>query len=541
VAAIAALVAVTVAATPAQTDGIDAVLARPVSPGTLALLQQYSKDPRTPARWTESLSHADPHVRATAARLLRVWKARGALPALTRALGAESDVASAIEIAAATVSLGASNEDRAALEAAKRLSASRIGLVVATMHHEAAIEQLPLFDQLKLSPGDMDYIVSSLASKDAGSIDRVAQAVAKLPSRSAWWEEVLAVALRNRLAVAPASLEAALVSDSSAVRDATWWYVAISSADERAPWKQLPADPAPSATLLTTEAAFARELAARAYKARPKPQPAFESLVRSGVELSVPSFAGTSFGGPLYRLLTKSEREVLKVEEPQKLTPARMPTKVHEAGPNKVEGIRTIGDLPAGYVADVLEQSGCRKVDSGDIAGAVVRFQDNMLKDLQWAATTLPPECDRAARYIASADLLPEQAMTSGELEFIAVPMHRSFLECQSRIDPPRPDASPVRVGRVGHQDIKPPTKTRHVAPVYPQAAIDARRQGIVIIESTIGPAGCVSQAKVLRSVATDLDIAALRAVTAWEFTPTLLNGAPVPVIMTVTVQFTLQ
>ena len=26
-----------------------------------------------------------------------------------------------------------------------------------------------------------------------------------------------------------------------------------------------------------------------------------------------------------------------------------------------------------------------------------------------------------------------------------------------------------------------------------------------------------------------------------WEFTPTLLNGVPVPVIMTVTVNFTLQ
>jgi hypothetical protein len=30
-------------------------------------------------------------------------------------------------------------------------------------------------------------------------------------------------------------------------------------------------------------------------------------------------------------------------------------------------------------------------------------------------------------------------------------------------------------------------------------------------------------------------------AVKQWEFTPTLLNGVPVPVIMTVTVQFTLQ
>jgi len=33
---------------------------------------------------------------------------------------------------------------------------------------------------------------------------------------------------------------------------------------------------------------------------------------------------------------------------------------------------------------------------------------------------------------------------------------------------------------------------------------------------------------------------AALDAVKQWEYTPTLLNGVPVPVIMTVTVQFAL-
>jgi protein TonB len=64
--------------------------------------------------------------------------------------------------------------------------------------------------------------------------------------------------------------------------------------------------------------------------------------------------------------------------------------------------------------------------------------------------------------------------------------------------------------------------------------------QGIVIIEATIGPHGKVQEAKVLRSIPL-LDQAALDAVKQWEFTPTLLNGVPVPVIMTVTVQFTLQ
>jgi len=48
------------------------------------------------------------------------------------------------------------------------------------------------------------------------------------------------------------------------------------------------------------------------------------------------------------------------------------------------------------------------------------------------------------------------------------------------------------------------------------------------------------SDAKVLRSIPL-LDAAALDAVRQWQFTPTTLNGQAVPVIMTVTVNFTLQ
>jgi protein TonB len=92
-----------------------------------------------------------------------------------------------------------------------------------------------------------------------------------------------------------------------------------------------------------------------------------------------------------------------------------------------------------------------------------------------------------------------------------------------------------VRVGG----NIKPPMKTKDVRPTYPPIAQSARVQGVVIIEATIGPGGKVQDARVLRSIPL-LDAAALDAVRQWEFTPTLLNGVPVPVIMTVTVQFTL-
>jgi periplasmic protein TonB len=49
-----------------------------------------------------------------------------------------------------------------------------------------------------------------------------------------------------------------------------------------------------------------------------------------------------------------------------------------------------------------------------------------------------------------------------------------------------------------------------------------------------------VEDARVLRSIPL-LDEAALDAVKQWKFTPTLLNGAAVPVIMTMTVNFTTQ
>ena len=82
--------------------------------------------------------------------------------------------------------------------------------------------------------------------------------------------------------------------------------------------------------------------------------------------------------------------------------------------------------------------------------------------------------------------------------------------------------------------------KTHHVGPIYPQEALDARVSGMVIIEAVIDTQGNTRAAKVLRSIPM-LDQAATEAVNQWRFQPTLLNGVAVPVIMTVTVNFTVQ
>jgi protein TonB len=93
----------------------------------------------------------------------------------------------------------------------------------------------------------------------------------------------------------------------------------------------------------------------------------------------------------------------------------------------------------------------------------------------------------------------------------------------------------PIRVAG----NIRAPAKIRNVQPEYPLIAQSARVQGIVILEATIGKTGKVEHVRVLRSIPL-LDQAAIDAVRQWEYEPTRLNGLPVPVIMTVTVNFTL-
>jgi protein TonB len=101
---------------------------------------------------------------------------------------------------------------------------------------------------------------------------------------------------------------------------------------------------------------------------------------------------------------------------------------------------------------------------------------------------------------------------------------------------PPVTTQAPIRV----HAGMQPPRKIVDVRPVYPALAQSARTEGVVIIEAVIDERGHVASVLVLRSIPL-LDQAAVEAVRQWVFTPTLLNDVPVPVVMTVTVQFTLQ
>jgi protein TonB len=94
----------------------------------------------------------------------------------------------------------------------------------------------------------------------------------------------------------------------------------------------------------------------------------------------------------------------------------------------------------------------------------------------------------------------------------------------------------PVRVGG----NVAAPERIKHVPPVYPDIAIRARVSGVVILELLVSPGGDVTDARVLKSIPL-FDQAAIDAVRQWRYAPTTLNGVAVPVILTVTVNFSLE
>jgi beta-lactamase regulating signal transducer with metallopeptidase domain len=109
-----------------------------------------------------------------------------------------------------------------------------------------------------------------------------------------------------------------------------------------------------------------------------------------------------------------------------------------------------------------------------------------------------------------------------------------------------RLEQATFRAGTIGGT-IHAPAKTRHVNPIYPGALQSQGIEGAVELIAVIGIDGKVGdvlqprEADTAEPIHPDLVAAATAAVQQWEFTPTLLNGVPVPVTMRVRTQFSLR
>lgn len=105
---------------------------------------------------------------------------------------------------------------------------------------------------------------------------------------------------------------------------------------------------------------------------------------------------------------------------------------------------------------------------------------------------------------------------------------------------PPAPadPSKPIRV-RIGG-GVAAANLIKQVAPVYPQEAKDAKIQGVVVLEAQIDKTGSIENLTVVTGDPLLIQ-AAIDAVKQWAYRPIMLNGQPVDVVTTITVNFAFQ
>ncbi len=224
------------------------------------------------------------------------------------------------------------------------------------------------------------------------------------------------------------------------------------------------------------------------------------------------------------------------------------PPSTSSGRPEPVEGRKQINKIYAEYPQDAIEKgiSGTVLVDivvspAGDVTtGAVVSGPQELRASAFKAALGLKFETGSGT----TALRVGVEYRISGDSWGVRVSLFDPGAPSQPRVFSVAPfgaaNAEPPLAGvRIGG-DLRAPRKIKDVPPVYPPMAQQARVQGVVIIETRIDENGNVSDTRLLRSIPL-LDQAAVDAVKQWQYTPTLLNGAAVPVVMTVTINFSLR
>jgi TonB family protein len=368
--------------------------------------------------------------------------------------------------------------------------------------------------------------------------DAISSALSISGSSSAW--SALLDALHADLT--PDVLRKGLTAQSASIREATVWFLVLNRSRETT--DNLTALVSESKQINPSEATdwtrFGYDLLGR------------RTGEKATDHSAVIARAATDHKVELRRLaqhseLTDEERTALKsaLRETQTIS-TNTPT---SPSPTPVEGetkrlplpTRMFEPIAPGFFTSLLSAVRCSPSGGSTFGAARLSYRlDGHVKAVGLDSTTLSDSCATFLRLLARlAVAQPNARIVDTESQWLFIAMDKASIDWI--------DADPITtatggdVHRIGGGVLTPPHKIRDVRPLYPPSMQRAGIQGTVIIEATISKLGCVTAGQVLRSVELPLDLAAMKAVSGWRFEPTVLDGNPVPVIMTVTVTFRLQ
>jgi TonB family protein len=537
---------------PARASDLAALLQRPVSPGSIALLVLHLDDAAARARVGAALGDPRAETRAAAARVATVSGLSAFVPALRAALAAETDPGAAGEQMRALGVTGGPAEDARILEAAKRLGKKTTSAAVTLIGRLRGTAALPsyfsTYRELDLERfARAQFFFHATRSQEPAMRAALEMALEKQDTRA------VAILLEGfeelELELAPGQLVKALGATSPApIRDEIAWYLVKAGTDKRSPEASAllaaVADSGPPAAGEDADDAFGRELLARRLGRAPVESAA---LVAGLAETASNRLDASWATKDRLEQLTRTERTALDERDKRRCherDKSPRPDRNHLVqwvGTTKTSA-RTVGDLPRGLVPDVFAVAGCSVSDLKKPAlASIVTRGDGRSQSVSpvWAPES--PACRDAVMAIFALTLAPAgHAPAAGATELLLLPHDKEFL---AALDPEKGDADK---GGVPSRDDGPrdpcaaPAVLAGKATFRPQPSyVDKSAEGAVVVEVTVSEAGTVMWAKVVGSTpSVSLDLEAMRAALRWRFSPTKLRGVPVKVIGTVTFNF---
>lgn len=528
----------------ARVHELQDALAKPLSPGSVAMLIEYGDAPEAQERLGAALRDPRSETRAAAARAVNVLGVGGSMPDLLGALEAEKDMDAAREELRAVAALGGPSTDPALFAAASRLRGDLIGALTDVLARRWDISpELRIEDKTpKL------HQMSGPRGSAAGRASVTLAAMAALRAKDdALLEVVLRVARTTNTDVDTGMLRDGIQMEVPRIQEAACWHLGLID-PERLP-SELKEEVKATASG-DTASSFACELAARIV-GRPVVERVdwMASLDQEGAK-RVP------VAPVVLRHLTPGERKTLsqaRTGAADSLDKYLERIKSQESHPPKVRAehgrarkgpivrLLDLTGFPRGFVPDVLVATGCAGTPPEKWGGAEIAYgRDGRPRTVAFiAGLESLGKCQLATRLLLMSALAPSSGTGEpGDKQIVLVRLDRDFLECSASgsTGGSGSEEKPLVVGG----QIREPKKTRTVNPLYPESAKRDRAEGLVVLEATLNISGCVSGLAVVKSAHPALNAAALRAVSDWRYTPTLLDGQPVPVIMTVTVNFRL-
>jgi hypothetical protein len=526
---------------PVAAEDLTALLARPVSPGSIALLAEHATQPAAQKRLIEAVKHEDPAVRAVAARVAFVTMSKGVAPALISAVAKEEDVQTGAEQVRALMALLGAPGDAIVLGAIKRLGAP-VAIAAADSLARTRPEDIPRHLPVLVAAvpkSDMPELGAALASASVQHPTHakdIVEAVLAAKNDDLWKAVLEPLRLTGRR-VPPAALLAGLTSSEEFQRVRMLWHVFTLNGEGTPLPEDVIAAAAPQPNAANAAAGLTWEAFVREVFARQRGTPATKADWASVLALPAHKERVTTLTYFAYGWLTDAEVDAIARRDGrdrQKL--AKPPT----------QSTRTIPVFAKGLLTDLMTVSGCqpprnsafvtRDMKVSFAAGEMKYRLDGRAQNLSIVQASLSPECLAFVRAaltltIASVDhpVLPELS------DLVLVWFAPEFLACA---DAP---FAPVRPRGAGLA-FEPARTTSKPKVDYPAGF---RRTGMpsldVFLRVRVSHTGCISGAETLRGVLPAFDLEAIESLFTAKMTPATLGGEPIDTAITYTVNFSLR